>query len=301
MPPILLIILGILSLIWGSSFFFIKVLLDSFEPWSIAFLRSLFGVISLVVVLLFRREKWHLKELPWKVLIGVGLLNCSVPWTLIAFSEMRISSGLASVLNASTPIWTLLIGILFYRLSTTRFQWIGIAVGFIGILILADINWSQFTITDPWGFSAMLLATLCYGWAAQLTKRHLQSISVYHLTFITLSVGMIISGIITFFTGSLQWSLLLEPVVFGSLIGIGVFGSGIAYILFFYLIQKGSAEFATLVTYLVPPFAILWGFTLLEEEISLSLFFGLSLILFGVFIAGRKKRSTLTKTGTGAA
>jgi drug/metabolite transporter (DMT)-like permease len=290
MPPILYVILGLLSIIWGGSFFFIKVLLESYGPWSIAFLRCLFGVLALAVVLLIRREKLQLKQGPWKAFVLVGLLNSAVPWALIGYSETRISSSLASVLNASTPIWTLLLGFLFFRLSTTRYQWIGIMTGFLGILILADIEWTKFKINDPWGFSAMLLVTFCYGWAAQISRRHFQTISVYQISFITLSIGTIVSGIFAVFIESPQWDHLLEQGVFWSLIGLGVFGSGIAYILFFYLIQKGSAEFATTVTYLVPPFAILWGSTFLNEKIPVSLLVGLSLILFGVFIIGHKKR-----------
>lgn len=290
MPLLLYVLLGLLSLIWGASFFFIKVLLESFGPWSVTFLRCLFGVLTLLVILLIRREKIQFNQIPWKIIIVVGILNSAFPWALIAFSETRISSSMAAVLNASTPIWTLIIGLLFFRISSSIYQFIGIIIGFLGILILFDIDWSTFQMTESLAVGAMILVTLFYGISSQLSKRHLQTISVYQIAFITLTVGAITSGSAAMFFETPAWSQLGDPVVFWSLIGLGSLGSGIAYIIFFVLIQKGSAEFATLVTYLVPPFAIMWGYIFLSETLTLSLFVGLFVILLGVFISGRKKK-----------
>lgn len=290
MPLLLYVLLGLLSLIWGASFFFIKVLLESFGPWSVTFLRCLFGVLTLLVILLIRREKIQFNQIPWKIIIVVGILNSAFPWALIAFSETRISSSMAAVLNASTPIWTLIIGLLFFRISSSIYQFIGIIIGFLGILILFDIDWSTFQMTESLAVGAMILVTLFYGISSQLSKRHLQTISVYQIAFITLTVGAITSGSAAMFFETPVWSQLADPVVFWSLIGLGSLGSGIAYIIFFVLIQKGSAEFATLVTYLVPPFAIMWGYIFLNETLTLSLFVGLFVILLGVFISGRKKK-----------
>jgi drug/metabolite transporter (DMT)-like permease len=295
MPLLLYVLLGLLSLIWGASFFFIKVLLESFGPWSITFLRCLFGVLTLLVIMLIRREKVQFNHIPWKILIIVGLLNSAFPWTLIAFSETKISSSMAAVLNASTPIWTLIIGLLFFRISSSIYQFIGIIIGFLGILILVDIDWSTFQMTESLAVGAMILVTLFYGISSQLSKRHLQSTSVYQTALITLVVGMVTSGSAAVFFETPTWNQVVDPIVFFSLVGLGSLGSGIAYIIFFALIQKGSAEFATLVTYLVPPFAIMWGYIFLSETLSLSLFVGLFVILAGVFISGRKKKTAKVK------
>lgn len=290
MPTYLYLILGLLSLIWGASFFFIKILLESFGPWSIAFLRCFFGVIILALIIIIRKEKFNFSHLPWGVIIAVGLFNSTIPWYLIAYSEQSISSGLASVLNATTPIWTLVLGIIFFKLRSTIYQAIGIILGFIGILILVDIDWRTLEINQPLAIGAMLIVTLSYGWASQMSKRHFQNISVYHLSLMTLLVGTISSAIMAFIYESPSLQAISETKNLLSLIGLGTFGSGIGYILFYQLIQKGSAEFATLVTYLVPAFALLWGYIFLNEVLTLQLFLGLIVILMGVFISGRKKK-----------
>lgn len=290
MPIILYMILGLLSLIWGGSFFFIKILLEFFDPWTITFLRCLFGTLTLLLLVLVRREKIEAEKLPWMQLILVGLANSAIPWTLIAFSETRLDSSLTSVLNAFTPICTLLIGISFFQVKATLNQWIGIAFGFTGIVILMDLDGSNLNASTL-GFLAMLIVTLSYGWSAQMSKRHFQPFSVYVISLLTLGSSTLASGVVALLTESPEWSAIAEPAVIGSFIGIGVFGSGIAYVLFYKLIQQGSAEFATLVTYLVPPFAILWGFLFLHEDLSLLLFIGLGVILSGVFIAGQKRNS----------
>jgi drug/metabolite transporter (DMT)-like permease len=290
MPMLLYVLLLALSLIWGASFFFIKVLVESFGPISVAFLRCLFGLITILLILLIKREKIAFSQVPWVPVIAVGFLNTSIPWVLLAYSEMSISSSLASVLNASTPIWTLIIGIVIFKLRSNWYQFIGIMIGFVGILILVDIDYNNVFNSDSLAFVAMIIVTLCYGLSAQISKRYLQTLSVYQICAITLAIGTISSGSASVLFESPSFGLLLNLTIFWSLIGLGAIGSGIAYIIFFMLIQKGSAEFATLVTYLVPPFAILWGFLFLDETIELTLFIGLALILVGVFVSGRKKK-----------
>lgn len=281
--------LVLLSLIWGSSFFFIKVLLDYFEPASIAFLRCLFGVITIAFIMLILRKPLNVKKIPWRAMIIVGLFLTSVPWYLIGFSETRLTSSMASVLNATTPIWTIFTGLLFFNTKPLRNHWIGLVAGFCGILILLRINPEQIISVDLIGVIAMLAATCCYGYSSQLSKRGLHELTVYQTVFGTLLVGSISSGIIAFSFESISLKPLIdEPITTLSFFMLGSLGSAVAYMIFFYLIQEGSAEFSTMVTYLVPVTAIFWGLFLLEETIHWTLITGLAFILLGIFLLGRK-------------
>ncbi|MFB5759467.1 DMT family transporter [Paenibacillus medicaginis] len=277
----------LLSLIWGGSFLFIKVLLQhDLGPWAIASVRSLFGLIFILLVMLVLRKPFSLKQVPWGGAVVVSLVNMALPWGLIAFSETRLTSSMASVLNATTPIWAMLVGLLFFRASFTRMQWTGMLVAFAGIIVLLDINPVTIISVDPVGFACMLAATLCYGIGTQLSRRLLGGLSMYQMTFATLAGAAAGSGLVAVFTE--QAPDLTEPAVLGSFIGLGVLGSGVAYILFNYMVMKGSPEFATSVTYLVPASAMVWGYTLLGEHIGWNLLAGLVLILGGVFVANRK-------------
>lgn len=307
MPRSLLIALGLLSLIWGGSFFFIKVLLHDFGPWTIAFLRSAFGLATIVLIMLIGKKSFEWKKIPWVPITVVALVNTSIPWALIGFSETRLTSSMASVLNATTPLWTLIVGILFFQAASTRLQWLGMGLATIGIMVLLEVNPVSIMSVDGIGFVCMILATFCYAMGSQLSKRKLTGLSMYQITFGTLLSGMIGSGIIAFAFEPVSLSALASMANLGALIGLGVFGSGIAYILFYFMIQKGSPEFATMVTYLVPASAIIWGYTLLNEEIHWSLLAGLVLILGGVFLANKKiqpqkeavKRGSLPVKGKG--
>ncbi len=289
MPRLLYLTLALLSLIWGGSFLFIKVLLHDYHPWSIAFLRSGFGVAAILVIMAVLRQPLRLGRIPWKAMTVVGLLNTAIPWALIGFSETRLSSSMASVLNATTPLWTMLVGVAFFQLRAARRQWLGMAIGFVGLLVLLDINPARIVSVDLAGFAGMITATLCYAISSHVSKRHLNHLTMYQVALGTLIVGCIGSGLIALLSEPFALAPLAKPANLLSLVGIGVFGSGVAYILFYYLIIKGSPEFATTVTYLVPVTAILWGFTLLHEEIHATLLAGLACILFGVYWAGRKR------------
>lgn len=296
----LFVALFMLSLIWGGSFFFIKILLEDFGPWSISFLRSTFGLIAITVIMLVLRKPWDLKKVAWGPMMIIALFNTAIPWSLIAFSETRVTSGMASVLNATTPLWTMIVGVLFFQVVSKRSQWLGMTIAFIGIIILLGINPITIISVDIIGFICMMGATLCYAFSSQLSKRSLGAMSMYQITFFTLLFCMISSGVMAFLFEPINIANVLVPHNFGVLIGLGVFGSGIAYVLYYFMLQKGSPEFASMVTYLVPVTAILWGYTLLQEEVHWTLLVGLAFILSGVFMASRSSSSkqTVKKTAT---
>lgn len=106
--------LFLLSLIWGTSFLFMKLLVVHLDPAAVVFGRCLFGTVILFIILLFSKEKINFKQLPWAKLFFVALTNNALPWLLICTSETKITSSLASIFNATTPVWTLLIGFFFF-------------------------------------------------------------------------------------------------------------------------------------------------------------------------------------------
>ena len=282
----LFFVLILLSLIWGGSFFFIKILLHDFGPWTIAFLRSSFGLVAIAVIMLVLRKPFEFRKIPWLPVAVIALVNTALPWAFIGFSETRITSSMASVLNATTPLWTTIVGMVFFQTVTNRLQWLGLGIAFMGLIVLLGVNPVSIISIDPFGFICMIAATLCYAVGSQLSKR-LKGLSMYQIAFATLLCSVIGSGSVAFLV---EPTSILQHVTFTNisvLIGLGIFGSGIAYILFYYLIQKGSPEFATMVTYFVPVSAIIWGYTLLNEMINWSLLIGLAFILGGVFIASK--------------
>lgn len=304
MPRSLYVVLILLSLIWGGSFFFIKILVHDFGPWTIAFLRSSFGLVTIAAIMLVLRKPFALGKIPWASMAVMALVNTAIPWAIIGFSETSLTSGMASVLNATTPLWTMIVGIIFFQAATNRRQWLGMGVAFLGLLVLCGINPVSFVSVDLTGLACMMAATFCYGLGSQLSKRLLKGLSMYQITFGTLLCSTLSSGAMAFSVERISFPLIAAPINIAVLIGLGVFGSGIAYILFYFMVQKGSPEFATMVTYLVPASAIIWGYTVLKEELHWSLLTGLALILGGVFLANSGKsakkdtESTRRLTGT---
>ncbi|QRG66173.1 DMT family transporter [Brevibacillus choshinensis] len=286
----LFLVLTLLSLIWGGSFFFLKILLHDFGPWTIAFMRSALGLITITLVMLSLKKPIGFRHISWVPMIIMALINTAIPWSLIAFSETRLTSTMASVLNATTPLWTLAIGMLFFKAVSGRMQWLGMLIAFCGIIVLLDVNPVSLVSVDLLGFVCMMGATCAYAIGGQLSKRLPGNLSMYQITFGTLLSSMIGSGGLALMTESFSFSGFASASTVASLIGLGVFGSGVAYILYYYLVQKGGPEIASLVTYLIPITAFVWGYTLLNEEITWNLLVGMVFIVGGVFLTGRKEK-----------
>jgi drug/metabolite transporter (DMT)-like permease len=288
--------LFVLSIIWGTSFLFIKVLLSEMGPAAVVFGRCLFGTLMLFVILLISKKKFKFKQIPWLSLLFVALTNNVLPWLLICTSETKLSSSMASIINATTPMWTLIIGFLFFSLSLRKNQWIGILIGFIGIFILSDFKPGDLYTGNTIGILLMTGATFCYGLGAQLTNKYLSKLSVIETSFFTLAISTLISFIMMVTLSPQSISTFLNSKLLLPLLGLGSLGSGIAYLLYYFLVKRGSPEFASLVTYLVPVSAIIWGGLLLNEEFHLYMLIGLLVIFTGVYISSLKSKRKSNKS-----
>ncbi|RDU38416.1 EamA/RhaT family transporter [Neobacillus piezotolerans] len=281
-----------LGIIWGTSFLFIKILLKTLDPAEVVFGRTFFGAAMLLVIAFAAKKSMrNFRKLPHAKLIGIALANNILPWLLISAGETKITSSLASIINATTPIWTLLIGFLFFSARLRKNQWAGAFIGFCGIFILSDFGSEAFGRSNLAGILMMSGAALCYGIGSQLTKKFANDIPIFELSLYTLAFSSAASFIAMLATGLPEPSVFFSLANIGAFLGLGAIGSGIAYLIYYFLVQKGSPEFAALVTYLAPVFAIIWGAFLLEEQIHLSMLAGLGLIFFGVFISSLKKKA----------
>jgi len=280
-----------LSLIWGLSFVFISILSEPAGVWGTVFIRCITGALLLLPLLWFKRKD-IIKPVPWKALLVVGVVNAGLPWGLIALSQTQIDSSLAAVLNAFTPIFTGLMGLLFFGSVLLKQQWVGIATGFVGILIIMKFDISLLFGESFVGIGTMILATICYGFSSHYARKHLKDAGIIFVTTCTLVVGAIFGGFMMLLTNPNQLQTLVINIngeILVAIIGLGIFGSGIAHLLFFFLMKERSPEFATSVTYLIPISAILWGYFLLEEPISIQMIVGLVVILCGVYLTTRPK------------
>jgi len=228
-----------LSLIWGLSFVFISILSEPAGVWGTVFIRCITGALLLLPLLWFKRKD-IIKPVPWKALLVVGVVNAGLPWGLIALSQTQIDSSLAAVLNAFTPIFTGLMGLLFFGSVLLKQQWVGIATGFVGILIIMKFDISLLFGESFVGIGTMILATICYGFSSHYARKHLKDAGIIFVTTCTLVVGAIFGGFMMLLTNPNQLQTLVINIngeILVAIIGLGIFGSGIAHLLFFFLIN----------------------------------------------------------------
>ena len=166
----------------------------------------------------------------------------------------------------------------------------GILIGFFGILVLMDFQVGQLFGKEFIGIGTMLLASTCYGFAGQYTKRFLSSTSILVITTFTLLTGAFIGLIGMLITGPIKPVMLMDPLTIFSIVGLGCFGSGLGQLIYFYINKNGSPELAATVTYLIPASAMVWGYVLLGEAINPNVIIGLLIIFAGVYLSSKKSK-----------
>lgn len=274
-------LIAALALLWGSGFFWIALALDGFTPTQLTFARLALGALVLVPIVLWRRLPRPTGRTMWLHLTVSALVGNAIPYTLFAVAEQTVSSSLAGVINATTPLWTLLLAVATSsdsRLTPRRAA--GVALGFGGVLVVFE-PWNGVAGGTATGLLACTGAAASYGVAYVYQARFLTNRGFSSLT-LTATQLVIAAGLLAFAlpVGGAIHSPGLFAIV--AVLILGVIGTGVALIINFQLIATEGATAASVVTYLVPAVALLLGVLVLNEPISLTLPIGGALILTGV-------------------
>ena len=283
------------SLFWGSSFLFIHVALESFTPAEVAFGRVVVGTVVLAGMLLFMR---HRPRFSWRELGSVALVALGlsvVPFILIPFAELHITSILASLLNATTPLWTaLFVALLIPTEKATPLQIVGLVIGACGIAVLLGAwNVSDLPVL---GAVLMLAATACYGLGGTFSRILLRSIketptslSAAQMVLSSLMLAPIAAVSAPGVVGSGERGPITASAVW-SLVALGVLGTSFAYVLFYRVVRVVGATTAASTTYVVPIIATILGILVLNEELHWYEPVGAVVVLLGVWLATRKPK-----------
>jgi drug/metabolite transporter (DMT)-like permease len=285
-PPVILALV-ILGMIWGFSFLFIKVIVREINPWLLAAGRLWMAALALLPVILFTKRKVSFRLTRVPDLIVASAFNFTLPYFLIPWGEQYITSGQASVLNATMPFFTILLGWWWFRHRPAPVVVLGVAVGFGGILLLAGGTPAVLRATQIPGQGAVLLAALSYAASAHFIHRRLLDLDLLGLTFITLVGGALMATPAAVLSG-MEGLGRLGFHGWASWIGLGVLCTSVAYLIYLFIISRAGATTASLVTYLFPAFALFWGWLLLGEALDPATLGGTLLIFMGVFLAGRR-------------
>ena len=275
-------LLAIVAAIWGASYLFIKVAVDEVEPTAMMFFRLVLASAVLIPVLAWRvgarRAVVEVRGTGRKA-FAVGFLNAAFPFVLIAWGEKYVDSGVAAIANATVPIFVVLLALRFNPSERVRgVRLAGILVGLVGVAVLAGL--------DPeggwWavaGTLAIVVASLSYAGANHFVQHNYSSTAP--LVIATVSCGT--AALILFPFALVQWPAELPSwEAIGSIVALGIFGTAVALLFFYRLLNRYGATRASLVTYLLPPVALVYGVLILDEQVTLNAALGLVLILAGV-------------------
>ena len=287
-PNIKWIYLIVLSIIWGSSFILIKKSLLGLTPYQLGALRNL---ITGILLLAFGFNK--LKTIPkskWKWLLLSALLGSFIPAFFFAIAETEIDSAVTSVLNSLVPLNTILLGFAVFKIASNKRQVIGVIIGFIGTAILI-LKGSELNPNQNYLYAGFVIAsTLMYAANVNIIKRYLQDVKPLAIATGNYVFIVIPALVILLFSGFFTTDTFANPALPKALMYItilSVFGTALAKILFFRLVQMSTPVFASSVTYIMPIVALIWGI-LDGESFSILQFFASLLILLGVYLANKK-------------
>ena len=275
----------LLAAIWGASFLFMRIAAAEFGALPTAALRVAVASLFLWPLLWLRGQAGLLRQ-HWRPVLLVGVLNSGIPFALYAFAVMHISTGLSSILNATVPLFGALVAWAWLGDRPGVSRSLGLAIGFGGIVLLAggQIGFkSTGTGVSPiWAMLACLGATTCYALAASFAKKHIPPIP----SLVT-ATGSQIGATLVLALPGLWWRPEHMPALrtWAALLALGVLCSGVAYILYFRLIERAGPGRALAVTYLVPVFAVSYGVVALGESVTLWMLGGGAVILAGTALS----------------
>ena len=284
---------GLLGLIWGSSFLLIKIGVDELGPLPLVAVRIGLAALFMGAFLWLTRRRLPQTRTERAALLFVGVMNTAVPFTLITWGEQDIDSGLATVLNATVPLFTLVFAhaaLADERITPQKLA--GLLVGFAGVAILASRDTASASPNPVSGQAAVLAASACYGLSVVVIRRYLRRVEPMTTAGVSLIVGGIVIIAVTLANGDLPDPGALSTDAILAVVTLGLLNTVVAYFLFYHLIDAWGATRTTLVTYVMPPVGVTLGALFLDEVVDWKIVVGAALILGAIVLVnwrGRKR------------
>lgn len=273
-----------LGALWGSSYLFIKVAVAEVPPLTLVAGRLALAAAILWLVLAAVRQAMPRSRQLWGAFAVMGLLNGAIPYSLIFWSEQHIPSGLASLLQATMPLFTVLMGHFLLRderLTVGRAA--GVVLGFVGVGLLMLPDLRQGARANLLGQLAMVASSVSYAGAALFARSRLRGVPALVATTGQLTMGAVWTLPLSLLVAGLPRAVPSLPAL-GSWLGLTILGTVIAYVIYFKLIERTNAAFVSTSTYIIPVFGLILGALVLNERVDLTVVASLGLILAGVLL-----------------
>jgi drug/metabolite transporter (DMT)-like permease len=275
----------LLAALWGASFLFMRMGAAEFGPIALVAVRVTGATLFLMPLLLMRGQMSVLRQ-HWRPIFVVGLTNSALPFLCFGYAALSITAGLSAIFNAATPLFGAAIAWLWLKDKLTPPRILGLVVGFAGVLWLAWNKTDHSAAFKPggsgWAIVACLAGAVFYGISASLTKKTLAGVAP-----MAVAAGSQLSATLALAVPAWLWwpSLMPSGNAWLTAAALAVFSTGVAYVLFFRLIANVGPANAISVTFLIPAFAVLWGWMLLGEQINAAMLVGCAVILLGTGLA----------------
>ena len=256
------------GLIWGGSFLFVEYALTALTPIGVAFWRTTFGALAMLIAILIFRSKLPTSFDVWRKMTIAGMLMSSVPFTLFAFAQTYVTSALASILNAVTPIATVIVMLIAFRSEKLMpHVVVGLVVGLFGVLIVLGV-WQGFGDNEPLAILALLLAVTCYGIGTPYIRKYIAPLKLSTEVSVFGQIGTAAITLLPIYllSGEYFTSVPTLPAI-ASVVAIGALGSGVAYLLYYKVLDVVGSAIASSVTYITPIIAVILGVLILNEDL----------------------------------
>jgi len=290
-----------MGLIWGASFLFMKVALTGVSFGQVAWTRTVLGAMTLGAVILITRQRLPRERAVWGHFLVLAAVNCVIPYLLFAWAEQYVSSSLASIYNATTPIMTAIMATIAFRVEKlTGSQVFGVVVGIGGVLVIIGPWRGDALAGDLWGQLACLGATLCYGVTYAYMRKFLAHRPITGSTLAFMNIGtaavymLLLTPVIAWHPVHLDWAIV------GSLVLLGALGTGLAYVWNFNVLRAWGPTNASTVTYITPVVGVLLGVLLLGESLTWNQPVGALLVLCGILFTQKRLKLPVRRVAPAA-
>jgi drug/metabolite transporter (DMT)-like permease len=294
MTPGSIVRLFLLAAIWGASFLFMRIAVPSLGPVLLVEIRVVLAALLLAAIAVHGRRTLA-AGMHWRVYVFVGIFNTALPFLLFAWAAQALSASLLSIINAAAPIFGAVVGAIWLRQRPSAGVLAGLALGIAGVALLVGFDPSAAAPGSLLSVLAATAAPLCYGIASTYLKARAPDIKPFEVAHGSMwGATLVLAPLAPLFPAH----ALPGPGIAGAVLALGIVCTGIAYMLYFRLVQDAGPVRALTVTFLIPVFGVLWGHLILAEPIGPQTFAGAAIVIVGTALAtGFSPRSLLPARG----